>query len=202
MSPRVLKNNTDFSFSKLRLWRRVLSQTKSFLNIFLKVSISLQFCCRVAVRWECWPLTTQGRVPRTLPLWRKNLAKRLRVVRQWRIYLRREERENRCGKDAGTASGGGVGGERGRKTDIERKSKRGSGEESNMCFGSPLNDLSGGSPSRLPLANHLASCGSGLTPGSALTMDLSPGVSGKLTGYTMVRCPSFLGPRGNFLWHV
>ena len=40
-------------------------------------------------------------LPRTLSLWRKNSAKRLRVVRQISIYLKREEREDRCEESTG-----------------------------------------------------------------------------------------------------
>ena len=49
-----------------------------------------------------------------------------------------------------------------------------------------------GSHAGLPLASHLASSGFGLTQGPALGMDSSTGVSGKLTGFTMVWYPSFL----------
>jgi len=86
---------------------------------------------------------------------------------------------------AQAARGGGCG-----ETDTERK--RGRGEESNLCFGGPLNHSYRGGPSGLPLANHLAWSGSGLTKGSALRMVFSTGVSGKLTGCAMVWCPSFL----------
>ena len=48
-------------------------------------------------------------------------------------------------------------------TEIERERTR--KEESNTCFGGGLNHLYGGSPSRLPLPNHLASSGFGLTQG-------------------------------------
>ena len=53
--------------------------------------------------------------------------------------------------------------ERLRQTD--RKSKRG---REQLCFGGHLNQLCGGSPSGLPLANHLALSGFGVTQGPAL----------------------------------
>ena len=65
-------------------------------------------------------------------------------------------------------------------------------EESNTCYGGALNHLNEGSLSWLPLANHLASSGFGLTLHPALTMDSSTRVSEKTTGSTMVWCPSFL----------
>ena len=74
-----------------------------------------------------------------------------------------------------------VGGAGGGEREREIQNKRGR-EERNTCFGSHLNHSYGGSPSRLPLANHLASSGSGLTQGLALRMDFSTRVSGKLTG--------------------
>ena len=61
-------------------------------------------------------------VPKTLCLWRKNLAERLRAsVRQIKVYLKTEEREDRCSESTGI---GRLGGDR----EGERKSKRGRGQ--------------------------------------------------------------------------
>ena len=75
---------------------------------------------------------------------------------------------------------------------MDREREKAREKESNVCFGGPLNHLYGGSPSGLPLANHLALSGSGLTQGPALRMDFSTRVSGKLTGSTVFWCPFFL----------
>ena len=61
-----------------------------------------------------------------------------------------------------------------------------------MCFGGCLNHLYGGGPSGVPLANHLASSGCGLTWGPALDLDSSTRVPRKLTGCTMAWWSSFL----------
>ena len=95
----------------------------------------------------------------------------------------------------------GAGGmERERETEREREKE----EESNMCFGGCLNHLCGGSPSGLPLANHLALSDFGLTQGlprayPSSRMDFSTRVSGKLTWCTTFWCPAFLSPLKYFL---
>ena len=121
------------------------------------------------------------------------MAKRLRVVRQISVYYerrerRKEEREDKCGESIGRLWWGW---EMEREKGRDRKSKR--GREQHMLW-RWFNHLYVGSPSRLPLAKHLAS--SGLEPTAGLTqcptlcapahllarMDSSTRVSGKLTG--------------------
>ena len=75
------------------------------------------------------------------------------------------------------------------------ESERDREKESGTFFGGHLNYLYGGSPSRLPLASHLASSGMALScvPGYLLArIDSSTRTYGKLTGCTMVWCPSLL----------
>ena len=94
------------------------------------------------------------------------------------------------------------GGGRERDRDRDRQRERAREEESNMRFGGGLNPLYGGSPSGLPLANHLASSvlepTVGLTQGPPLcTSIFSAGwllaqFYGKLTGCTMIWRPSLL----------
>ena len=64
-----------------------------------------------------------------------------------KVFIKREDREDRCGESTCRLQcpvrGGGT--ERARE------------EESSMCFGGGLNHLCGGRPFRLPLANHLDS---------------------------------------------
>ena len=97
------------------------------------------------------------------------------------VYLTREERE-KTGAEKITSTGrllvGGQSGKRERQTQREKAGEK----ERNMCFV----PLWGKSFEGLPLANHLASSGVGLTWGHALRMDSSTKVSGKLTGCTMV----------------
>ena len=52
--------------------------------------------------------------------------------------------------------------EREREREAETDRERAREEERDVCFGGPLSRLHGGSPSRLPPANHLTS--SGLEP--------------------------------------
>ena len=89
-----------------------------------------------------------------------------------------EEREKTGAKKARAGWGRGEGGEGQRKveTETERERKR-EGHGPRGAFKSP----GVGGPSRLPLANHLASPGFGLGQGSALRMDFGTRVSGKLT---------------------
>ena len=103
------------------------------------------------------------------------------LVRQVRVYVKREEREGKCGESEGTGRLGGVVVERERERD--RRSKR--GREQHVLSG-PLNHLYGDGPS------HLALSGFGLTQGPAPRMVSSTWVSGKLTGSTVVWCPSLL----------
>ena len=77
----------------------------------------------------------------------------------------------------------------GREKDREKEQER---KRELHTFGDGLNHLDGGSPSRFPMANHLALSGLGLTQGPGLRMDFSTRVSGKLTGCTIIWCPSFL----------
>ena len=86
---------------------------------------------------------------------------------------RREKRE-----DTGTGRLWGVGGQGERQTQREKARE----EESNMCFGGSLNHSYGGSPSRLPLANHLASSGFGLTHSPDHGKDFNTRVTEKLSG--------------------
>lgn len=56
-----------------------------------------------------------------MSLWRKNSAKRLRVVRQVSVYLKREERKDRVWGSIGTGSLGARGVERERDRQTVRK---------------------------------------------------------------------------------
>ena len=90
------------------------------------------------------------------------------------MFNMREGRGDRCGE---TQSGSG-----GIERERQRQREKAGEKERNMCFV----PLWGKSFEGLPLANHLASSGVGLTWGHALRMDSSTKVSGKLTGCTMV----------------
>ena len=65
------------------------------------------------------------------------------------MFIKREERENKCGE----AQAGPVSGVVSREIETERE------EESAMSFGGGLNHLYGDSPSGPPLANQLALSG-------------------------------------------
>ena len=71
-----------------------------------------------------------------------------------KCLLKREETGDRCGESTGCRG-------RGRERETERAREK----ESHTCFASRLIHLYGGSPSRLLLANHLASSGFVLTKG-------------------------------------
>ena len=75
-------------------------------------------------------------------------------------FIKREKREDRCAENTGTGrlGVGVVHGEGERKTETNREKE----EESDTCFGDPLNHLL---VSGLPLANHLALSGFGLDSG-------------------------------------
>ena len=62
-----------------------------------------------------------------------------------------------------------------RERERQRQSKR---EREQRVLWSSLNHSYGGSPSGLPLANHLPSSGFGLTGGPALRVDLAQGSLG------------------------
>ena len=96
--------------------------------------------------------------PQYLSLWRKNSAKRLRVVRQMKCLLG-EKRDERCGESTGRLQGLGW--------RAERQRERAREKDSDTYSGGGLNHLFGDGPSRLPLTNHLAS--SGLEPTFGLT---------------------------------
>ena len=115
-------------------------------------------------------------VPRTLSLWRKNTAKRLRVVRQLSVYLKREETEDRCGENISTGRLCGVG-FKGKEKDRYLQREKAKKEESNMCFGGPLNHSYGGGPSRLPLADQMYYGLLSLTPEEPFCKCVIPEVS-------------------------
>ena len=85
------------------------------------------------------------------------------------MFIKRAEREYKCGESTGRLQAWGEGQrDRPRTRDAERTREEGS----DTCSGGPLNHLYEGSPSGLPLAHHLASSGLestfGLTQGSPL----------------------------------
>ena len=64
-------------------------------------------------------------VPRTLFFWRKNSSKRLRLMRLLSVYLKREEREDRCRENIDTRQAvRGRGGKEERKKQKEQERKR------------------------------------------------------------------------------
>ena len=94
---------------------------------------------------------------RRISLYLKRDERKERVEKIQVGFIMRGEREDRCRKSTGTGRLGELW--RGREKDRDRQRERAREEESNTCFGSGLNHLYGGSPSRVPLANHLASSG-------------------------------------------
>ena len=106
------------------------------------------------------------------------------------MFIKREERGNRCGERAQAGFGwGGQGGAEERERERQREGER--KEENDTSFGGGLNHSYGGSPFELPLTNYLAS--SGLMP----TFGLSQGPP-------LCTCASFIqdGFQSKGLWEV